>query len=462
MGNGEWGNQKIKKQSNSNMKKQIFTLGLLCLSTLGLAQGNQRLRAAGNSETDTLIANVLRKDGGTGDQILIANGSVATLGTGLRLEEGIITTGFQLTPAMQAGLSLKLDRADSTRLIRQLVPTRGNHLIRGKKIFNEFRSTKSIGWNNASSTVDWEIVAIDSATYINGIPHRNLVIRTKFPSNISTINKSFTFDPLGNLMAEGFIHAGSGFSSSAKIQTTASILAQQGVRGDTLRTHYLQPIEGILPIETPSFMISHPVYAKLTINSQASTAYLGNSLVRSGDEVWFTGIPGGETANYNYSFTTCQTCRSNGVGIKTLEPSQRLEVNGNMRASGSVIADATTLTSDRRLKSNITDLKLDAIATIKQLRGVEYDKKDSIQSTQKGQHEYGFIAQEVQKILPLLVTAGNDKDQLLHLNYTAFIPILTKAIQEQQALIKTNKSNYLAQKMKVEELIKRVEKLGNR
>jgi septal ring factor EnvC (AmiA/AmiB activator) len=47
----------------------------------------------------------------------------------------------------------------------------------------------------------------------------------------------------------------------------------------------------------------------------------------------------------------------------------------------------------------------------------------------------GFIAQEIQKVLPMLVTEGSDKDKTLSVNYISLIPLLTKAIQEQQTQI---------------------------
>ena len=62
--------------------------------------------------------------------------------------------------------------------------------------------------------------------------------------------------------------------------------------------------------------------------------------------------------------------------------------------------------------------------------------------------QYGFIAQEVQQVIPELVQNvikpefKNDKkdanskgEEFATLNYTALIPILTKAIQEQQTTI---------------------------
>ncbi len=70
------------------MKKQIYTMGLLLLSTLGLAQGNQRLNVAGNLKADTLVAKVIKKDSGKANQILLADGSTTST-------NGLMTTGNQ-------------------------------------------------------------------------------------------------------------------------------------------------------------------------------------------------------------------------------------------------------------------------------------------------------------------------------------------------------------------------------
>ena len=46
-------------------------------------------------------------------------------------------------------------------------------------------------------------------------------------------------------------------------------------------------------------------------------------------------------------------------------------------------------------------------------------------------YEYGFIAQDVEKIIPELVSQGETK----HLNYTGIIPLLVEAIKDQQKQI---------------------------
>lgn len=113
--------------------------------------------------------------------------------------------------------------------------------------------------------------------------------------------------------------------------------------------------------------------------------------------------------------------------------------NGNTTFSGTVTAASFTSSSDKRLKRNITPLK-QSIAAVMQLNPVSYEKKQSLASTDYNMKENGFIAQELQKVMPALVTEGTDKDKLLSVNYIALIPVLTKAIQEQQKEIETLKA----------------------
>ncbi|HRG89103.1 MAG TPA: hypothetical protein PLW44_08805, partial [Chitinophagales bacterium] len=48
---------------------------------------------------------------------------------------------------------------------------------------------------------------------------------------------------------------------------------------------------------------------------------------------------------------------------------------------------------------------------------------------------FGFIAQEVQQILPEIVEVGTDSMQTLGMSYIDLIPILTQAVKDQQKQI---------------------------
>ena len=82
--------------------------------------------------------------------------------------------------------------------------------------------------------------------------------------------------------------------------------------------------------------------------------------------------------------------------------------------------------SDRRLKENITQTAVNALDRIDNLDMVEFDFiKD------KKHEEIGLIAQEVERIIPQAISRNPDNpDDYLHIDYTALVPYLIKAIQE--------------------------------
>lgn len=127
------------------------------------------------------------------------------------------------------------------------------------------------------------------------------------------------------------------------------------------------------------------------------------------------------------------------LGIGVTLPAYKLDVAGDINASASVRANGVVLTSDARLKRNISSTR-HGLTTIMNLRPVEYDKKNSVEAADYNRHEIGFVAQEIKKVLPSLVSEGNDAHKTLSVSYTELIPVLTKAIQEQQAQIELLKA----------------------
>jgi hypothetical protein len=129
------------------------------------------------------------------------------------------------------------------------------------------------------------------------------------------------------------------------------------------------------------------------------------------------------------------------VGINTSAPTQNLDVNGNARFrsigsgaySGVVNRTAdgtlTTATSDIRLKENISTLQ-GGLDKVMQLRGVSFTWK----SNPEYGNRIGFIAQEVEKILPELVFT-NETDGYKGVNYAEMSAVLLEAIKEQQKMI---------------------------
>ena len=111
----------------------------------------------------------------------------------------------------------------------------------------------------------------------------------------------------------------------------------------------------------------------------------------------------------------------------------KLENDGDLHCDGDVIAYSGTTASDKRLKSDIAPLEYNLKDVLK-LEPVKFDwlVRD------KGE-DIGFIAQDVQKIIPEVVkevnTIGKTKeflndDTMLTVDYSKLVPVLVGAIQE--------------------------------
>ena len=88
--------------------------------------------------------------------------------------------------------------------------------------------------------------------------------------------------------------------------------------------------------------------------------------------------------------------------------------------------------SDERLKEDIVDLE-SPLEKIMALRDVTFTWKD--ETLAKRGTQIGFVAQEVQKVLPELI--GETPDGFLGVDYASMAPVLVGGIQEQQAQIDT-------------------------
>ncbi len=132
--------------------------------------------------------------------------------------------------------------------------------------------------------------------------------------------------------------------------------------------------------------------------------------------------------------------KENGnVGIGTSTPIEKLEVVGNIIASGTIIP------SDIRYKKDISTLE-SALENVLKLRGVHYEMKEEYKDKGFGNGtQVGVIAQEVEKVYPELVVTHSDGFK--GVDYSKFTPILIEAIKEQQEMI-------LELKKEIEELKK--------
>lgn len=110
-----------------------------------------------------------------------------------------------------------------------------------------------------------------------------------------------------------------------------------------------------------------------------------------------------------------------GINNTVNDLTYNLEVSGSMRASGAVLSN-----SDERLKDNIYPID-NALSRVGQIEGVYFNWKEG------GDRQVGVIAQEVEKVLPEVVS--QDKNSYLSVDYSKIVPLLIGAINEQNAII---------------------------
>lgn len=156
-----------------------------------------------------------------------------------------------------------------------------------------------------------------------------------------------------------------------------------------------------------------------------------------------------------------------GIGDDTTIPvatnSNQVRI-GNTFIGYAGIQVAWTVTSDKRWKDSIRQLPY-GLNMIQKLKPVDYIRKNNDKKTR----EIGFIAQDVEKVLNDLnyddqgFLTKDDKGYL-SLRYNDLIPVLTKAVQEQQLIIEklqktneTQQSSLKEQNEKYQALLSKVE-----
>ena len=125
-----------------------------------------------------------------------------------------------------------------------------------------------------------------------------------------------------------------------------------------------------------------------------------------------------------------------------------VSVNAWTGAYAAIYAGAYTNASDYRIKENVINYAQSGLAQVMALRPVTYKIKDTEATnsdgsveTNAGEQTIGFIAHEVQAVIPELVSGtkdevdGNGVDIHQGLDYAKMVTVLVKAIQELKAEI---------------------------
>ncbi len=119
------------------------------------------------------------------------------------------------------------------------------------------------------------------------------------------------------------------------------------------------------------------------------------------------------------------------VGIGTVSPGYKLQVSGTIDAEGLVYSFGVPLVSDQRFKKDVVAIS-NALDKVGRLHGVSFSWKTDEFPDRKfpKDRQMGFIAQDVEPIVPEVVTTMNDGYKTV--DYSKLTPLLVEAVKEQQ------------------------------
>tara|TARA_B110000483_G_scaffold53377_1_gene66438 strand:- start:2790 stop:3890 length:1101 start_codon:yes stop_codon:yes gene_type:complete len=176
---------------------------------------------------------------------------------------------------------------------------------------------------------------------------------------------------------------------------------------------------------------------RLYLNKSAEsidTNYPKPSSSWSASEIWNNGVP-----YVPPPASSVISISDNNVGmgiVPTIDSVYKLNVNGNIKCHN------LFQTSDRRYKQNILPLE-SALQLIGGINPVSYT------TCEESKRKYGFIAQDLEDIIPDIVNIPRDSKDLYSIDYISMIPLLTKSIQELSNIINNQQKelNWLKTKL---------------
>lgn len=182
----------------------------------------------------------------------------------------------------------------------------------------------------------------------------------------------------------------------------------------------------------------------------SSSTSVGTTVGQSGDDFIIWNYEPGDIRIRTNNSERMRIEAGGDIGIGTTSPHTKLTVADHITPSvnntyslgtttyrwNTVYATNGTInTSDRRLKTNIRELEY-GLDEVLSLKAKSFNWKESPNEQQK----LGFMAQDLLEIIPEVVVIGEDSLETLGVHYSDLIPVLTKAIQEQQAMIENLKA----------------------
>ena len=226
-----------------------------------------------------------------------------------------------------------------------------------------------------------------------------------FPTGLSAGTSTLGATSVTSLTVSGSFSATGTLQGNALTATTST-----NVKGTANRVIYNSSTDVTTTSSNLQFNGTTMTVQNLTVNGSLS-ANLSSATAGRADNV--TGTGGRVLYNSsNNNTTTSSNLTFNG---------SNLTCGGNITAYSSMV-----------LKDNVTTIT-DALSKVLNLRGVEFDYKES------GEHNIGLVAEEVEKVLPDLV---HDNDNgIKSLAYSNIVAVLVEAVKDLKKEIDVLKSD---------------------
>jgi len=352
--------------------------------------------------------------------------------------------------------------------------------------YNSYSPTLTGG--GASGT--WSISITGNASTVGGVSESQIVYggAGRASNNVGNMNDTnqksglyYAYDPTGRPYAEWWnwiTIAGNGWQSSNNYEfqlahcfhddgfyvrrmTNGTVYSWRYILTDSNSPYAYNMNQYVRTSDSPTFSSVYTsnwfrAYGDTGLYSQDYGSHLRRT-VNASHGTWeifgynkggYAGLniydPGGYNNNYMHEYGNGGLYQQNGygwifywyrpnsclgIGTSTTSGSYRMYVNGGIYSTGDVVAY-----SDRRKKIDIVTID-NALEKVTNLRGVFYTK---IGEEEKGR-KTGVIAQEINEVLPEVVTYAADVDEY-GVAYGNIAGVLIEAIKEQNELIKTLKS----------------------
>ena len=265
-----------------------------------------------------------------------------------------------------------------------------------------------------TDSISGRVTTIEGKTLVSGSSQIAFSGVTGTVSNAQLANSTISGISLGGTLAT--LTIGTGLSGTSYNGSTAVTIANSGVTAITTNTGLSTNASAVGAVTiTNTGVTSNVAGTGISVSGATGAVTITNSGVTSavaGTGVSVSGATGAVTFSIGQAVATTSAVTFASVA-----------------ATGDIVAYST---SDKRHKNNI-QLIPNALEKVSKLNGVTWEWNDDVEDVTKLSPKTGLIAQEVQEVLPEVVTER--ENGFLGLDYSKMVGLLVEAIKEQQTQI---------------------------